>query len=322
MGSASVVSPGDRLGHYELEEILGRGGMGEVFTARDLELGRRVALKILPQALAADPDRLRRFQREARALAALNHPNIVTVFSVEVARAARSRPQSAGEPADAPIDFMTMELVDGGTLAGSVPRSGMEIEGFFGLAVPLADALAAAHEAGIVHRDLKPGNIVVDSNGRPRILDFGLAKSLGPPVAADTGSAVATATATLETRTGAIVGTLGYMSPEQVKGERVDKRSDLFSLGLVLYEMATGRRPFRTDSAAEYFSAVLRDVPANIEELRPDLPRHLVRIIRHCLEKDPERRFQSAKDLRNELEDLARELDTAAILERRLERRA
>ena len=192
-----TISIGQTLGHYCIEGPLGRGGMGEVYRARDSQLERSVALKVLPASLAGDEERLQRFSREAKALAALNHPHIVTVFSVD---------------ALAPVPYLTMELVDGQPLSKSIPRGGLSLERFFRLAVPLADALAVAHEGGIIHRDLKPGNVMVDGDGRPKILDFGLAKNV--PSATGGKDETAAPTATLDTGTGVVVGTIGYMSPE------------------------------------------------------------------------------------------------------------
>jgi serine/threonine protein kinase/TolB-like protein len=306
-------SKGTVLGDYSIEALLGHGGMGEVFRARDGRLERWVALKILPADYLRDPDRRRRFQREAKSLAALNHPNIVTVFSVEEGRPRSTDAGSSPEQEIGPVCFMTMELVEGETLTRSIPQGGMPLDRFFELAVALADALAAAHAKGIIHRDLKPDNILLDREGRPKILDFGLAKSIAQEVEAT--EATAAVTASLETRTGTVLGTVGYMSPEQVRGEPVDERSDLFSLGLVLYEMAVGRRAFDGRTSADLMSGILRDSPTPPDQARPSLPHHLSRVIRRCLEKDAERRYQSAKDVRNELADLARELDTRAILE-------
>ncbi len=313
-GPPESLAKGTVLGDYSIEALLGHGGMGEVFRARDGRLERWVALKILPPEFVRDPDRRRRFQREAKSLAALNHPNIVTVFSVEEGQPRQPDGGSSPEQGVGPaLCFMTMELVEGETLSRSIPQSGMPLGRFFALAVALADALAAAHAKGIIHRDLKPENILIDHEGRPKILDFGLAKSIGREVEA--AEATAAATASLETRTGMVLGTVGYMSPEQVRGDSVDERSDLFSLGLVLYEMAVGRRAFDGRTSADLMSAILRDSPPPPDRVRPALPHHLSRIIRRCLEKDADRRYQSAKDLRNELADLARELDTEAILE-------
>jgi eukaryotic-like serine/threonine-protein kinase len=278
---------GSHLGPYLVLDKLGEGGMGEVWRARDPRLGREVALKVLPAALSNDPEHLARLEREARTLAAVTHPNIVTIHSVEDAAGLR---------------FLTMELVEGETLDRHIPHAGMAIDRFLEIAIVLADTLAAAHARGILHRDLKPGNLMVTREGRVKVLDFGLARRT-EAAAAHLGD---DPTATLEqlTQDGRIVGTLAYMSPEQAQGGPVDVRSDLFSLGIVLYEMATGTRPFRGDTPLALLSSVLRDEPASATDLRPDLPAGLSRILRRCLAKDPERRFQSAKDLRNDLEDL------------------
>jgi len=279
----------ERLAHYRLMEPLGAGGMGEVYLAEDTKLERRVAIKILPPNLASDPELLRRFEREARALAALNHPNIVTIYSVEEANG---------------IHFLSIELVEGKTLAERIPAEGMALGPFFDLAVPLADSLAVAHQNGIIHRDLKPGNVMVSNDGRVKVLDFGLAKLRRDRVLAGEETALTTEQLTSE---GRVFGTVAYMSPEQVNGKRLDARSDIFSLGVMLYEMTTGHRPFGGETSAELMSSILRDTPPPITEVRVDLPDHLGRILRRCLEKDPNRRCQSALDLRNELEDLKSE---------------
>jgi serine/threonine protein kinase len=279
----------ERLAHYRLMEPLGAGGMGEVYLAEDTKLERRVAIKILPPDLASDPELLRRFEREARALAALNHPNIVTIYSVEEANG---------------IHFLSIELVEGKTLAERIPAEGMALGPFFDLAVPLADSLAVAHQNGIIHRDLKPGNVMVSNDGRVKVLDFGLAKLRRDRVLAGEETALTTEQLTSE---GRVFGTVAYMSPEQVNGKRLDARSDIFSLGVMLYEMTTGHRPFGGETSAELMSSILRDTPQPITEVRVDLPDHLGRILRRCLEKDPNRRCQSALDLRNELEDLKSE---------------
>jgi len=277
----------ERLGDFEIVREIDRGGMGVVYEARQTSLDRRVALKVLPEELTADVTALRRFEREAKALAALNHPNIVTVYDIG---------ESDG------VYFISMEFVDGQPLNKLIPRDGLPLERLLDLAVPLADALSAAHERGITHRDLKPANVVVGKDGRPKILDFGLAKLRREPA---TGSAEDEQTRTLTmTREGALIGTVPYMSPEQVEGRPVDQRSDLFSLGVTFYEMATGHRPFRGDTGAAVISSILRESPPSVSELRVDLPPDLGRIIGHCLRKDPEHRYQTAKGLRNELEEL------------------
>jgi serine/threonine protein kinase/lipopolysaccharide biosynthesis regulator YciM len=282
---------GRTLAHYRVTEKLGSGGMGEVYLAEDTDLGRRVALKVVPPELASDSGRLDRFRREARAVASLNHPNIVTLHSFEEADGIR---------------FLVMELVEGKTLADSIPSRGVPLRRFFDLAIPLADALSAAHEQGVIHRDLKPGNVMVTDNGEPKILDFGLAK-----LRQDAETPVETRLSTEPlTEEGRVLGTIPYMSPEQLQGKTVDQRSDIFSFGILLYQLATGRRPFAGQSSADLVSSILRDTPRPVDELRGEMPHHLGRIIRHCLEKDPDRRLQSAKDLRNELEDLNREVTT------------
>jgi non-specific serine/threonine protein kinase len=287
------LRPGETLSHYRLVEQIGKGGMGVVWKAEDIKLGRKVALKVLPDEMASDPERLERFQREARALAALDHPGIVTVHSVE---------QADG------LHFLTMNLVEGRRLDDEIPQGGMPVERLFEIGIALADALASAHDRGVTHRDLKPANVMLTSEGRVKVVDFGLAKIAGPPV----GSLGETATM-MQTREGVVVGTAPYMSPEQVQGKRIDHRTDIFSLGVLLYQMATGRLPFRGDNTASVVSAVMRDAPEPVTSIRADLPSHLGRVILRCLEKDPERRFQTTKDLRIELEGLKREIDSGPL---------
>ncbi len=281
---------GRTLGHHRVLALLGKGGMGEVYLAEDAKLNRRVALKVLPAEMAGDPERRRRFEREAQAVAALNHPNIVMVHSVEEAEG---------------VHFITMELVQGRTLSELIPKDGLPLGRFFELAVPLADAISAAHGRGITHRDLKPENVMVTGEGRVKVLDFGLAKlTEGAPSGETTSEGPPT------TEPGRVFGTVPYMSPEQAEGKPVDHRTDIFSLGVVLYVMATGRRPFEGDTPASILSSVLKDTPPPVTERKPSLPRDLGRIVRRCLHKDPERRYQTAKDIRNELEDLKREVDS------------
>jgi non-specific serine/threonine protein kinase len=285
---------GTTVSHYRITDKLGSGGMGEVYEAEDTELRRKVALKVLPEHLASDPERLERFKREARAVASLNHPNIVTLHSVE---------ESDGR------HFLTMELVDGKSLDALIPENGFELERLFELAIPIADALAAAHEKGVVHRDLKPANVMVGEDGRLRIVDFGLAK-LWEDSLEDTDTEMATEGLTKE---GVAMGTAPYMSPEQLQGVEIDHRSDLFSLGILLYEMTTGERPFRGKSSIDLASSILKDTPDSVTDIREGVPRHLGRIIRHCLEKDPELRYQSAKDVRNELAGLEDEVKSGEV---------
>jgi TolB-like protein/Tfp pilus assembly protein PilF len=286
------LSLGDKLGRYQILGPIGAGGMGEVFRASDPRLGRDVAIKVLPAEMALDPDRLARFQREARALASLNHAHIVTIFSVE---------ETNG------MHFLTMELVEGQSLSSLIPANGLPVQRIVEIAGALADALAAAHEKGIVHRDLKPANVMITQDGRVKVLDFGLAKDVSGG-----GSSDVTLTSLGNTQAGTVVGTPAYMSPEQIFGRPLDHRADIFSLGVVLHEMATGRRPFEGNSSGELFSAILRDDPSPVTDSRPDLPGDLARIIRRCLEKDPRHRVQTACDVANEFRDLVRQMQTAS----------
>ena len=280
------------LSHFRLVEKIGEGGMGVVWKAEDTKLNRLVALKSLPPSVAADGARLERFKREATAIAALNHPNIVTVHSIE---------EADGQ------HFIAMELVEGKPLAECIPSGGMSLKRFFELAVPLAEAISAAHLQGITHRDLKPDNIMVGPDGRVKVLDFGLAK-VSDKATADSGAS--SLPTRMNTEEGTILGTVAYMAPEQAEGKPADARSDIFSLGIVLYEMATGERPFKGDTGASIVSSILRDTPPDISGLNRRLPRHLGRIIRRCLAKEPMRRYQVALEVRNELEELKREVDT------------
>ncbi len=286
---------GCQLGSYVLSRCLGRGGMGDVYLARDVRLKRRVAVKILPPELAADPERLERFRREALAVASLNHPHIVTLHSLQKEDGVR---------------FLVMELVEGETLGPSIPADGLPLVEFFDIAVPLADAVAAAHARGITHRDLKPDNVMLDADGRVKVLDFGVAK-LAEPLLGSTDTELPTLT-----RDGRIVGTVAYMSPEQVNGQGVDCRSDVFALGIVLYQMVTGRYPFVGESTAELISSILRDQPTTVCELRSELPEPLDAIVQRCLDKDPSRRFADAGRLRDALSDLSEEMTAGLLLER------
>ena len=269
--------------------------MGEVYRAKDTKLGREVAIKVLPGSVSSSPERLARFEREARTLAAVNHPNIVTIYSVE---------ESNG------VQLLAMELVEGRTLDLAIPAGGLALPKFFEIAVPMADALSAAHERGIVHRDLKPGNVMITTEGRVKVLDFGLAK-IGEPDSDPNATDMPTASRPALTREGAVFGTVAYMSPEQARGDKIDARSDVFSLGIVLYEMLAGVRPFRGASTVDMISAILRDQPSPVTEIRPDLPAHMSRVLRRCLEKNPRDRYQTSRDVFNELRDLAAE--TSAV---------
>ncbi|HXV65342.1 MAG TPA: protein kinase [Vicinamibacteria bacterium] len=273
---------GRTIAHYRITAAIGSGGMGEVYRATDTKLGRDVAIKVLPPEMAASPERLERFQREAKALAALDHPGIVTVHSVE---------QADG------VHFLTMQLVEGQPLARLIPEGGMPVERIVVIATALAEALAAAHDKGIVHRDLQPGNVMVTTDGRVKVLDFGLAKVEGSSEVAD--SELSTL---MRTREGVVMGTVPYMSPEQVSGMKVDHRTDIFSLGILVYEMATGRRPFQGRSPAELASAILRDAP--LEQSRSDLPEGLQRVIARCLQKKLDDRFPTAREAAEALRNL------------------
>jgi len=281
------LSSGTRLGPYEILSPLGAGGMGEVYRARDTRLGREVAIKVLPSSFSQDPERLRRFEGEAKAASLLNHPNITAVFDV-------------GEHEGAP--YVVSELLEGETLRSRLAAGALPPRKATEYAIQIAQGLAAAHEKGIVHRDLKPENLFVTHDGRVKILDFGLAKLIQPDAVSPQTSAP---TASLGTEPGVVMGTAGYMSPEQVKGQPADHRSDIFSFGAILYEMLSGRRAFRGDSAVETMSAILKEDPPDLSESTRNLSSGLERLVRHCLEKSPAQRFQSARDLAYDLESLS-----------------
>ena len=272
-----------------MRRLLGVGGMGEVSEAHDTRLDRLVALKILRADVAGDVERLARLEREARAIAALSHPNIVTLYGLE---------ETDG------IRFLVMERIYGETLSTLIEPEGLPLKRILEIAIPIADALDVAHAHGVVHRDLKPGNVIVTEGGGPKILDFGLARVPAPSAAA----AHTQATTEAPTTGGGVFGTVPYMAPEQLRGERADGRADLFSLGVMLYEMAAGRRPFEGATDAELAAAILKTDPPPLEEIRTDLPPSFVKIVRHCLEKSLHQRMQSADDLRYELCDVADDL--------------
>jgi hypothetical protein len=283
-----TLASGSRLGPYEIVSPLGAGGMGEVYRAKDPRLGREVAIKVLPASFSKDPDRLRRFEHEARAAGVLNHPNITAVYDIGSVE---------GSP------YVVSELLEGETLRSRLATGALSTRKALDYAIQIARGLAAAHEKGIVHRDLKPENLFVTKDGRVKILDFGLAKLKQP----ESGEELKTdiPTGTVGTEPGVVLGTMGYMSPEQVRGRPADYRSDLFAFGAILFEMLSGQRAFRGDTAADTMSAILTKEPPDLSATNRDIHPGLDRIVRHCLEKNPEERFHSAHDLAFDLEALS-----------------
>ena len=296
---------GKLVGHYRIVETLGEGGMGVVYKARDEHLDRFVAIKILPQEKIADPERKRRFVQEAKSASALNHPNIITVYDIASCDS---------------TDFIAMEYVPGKALNHLIPRRGLPLADALKYAVQIADALAAAHAVGIIHRDLKPANVMItgpEEQGRAgvvKVLDFGLAKLVEKTDNSDLGLTESIRNEEgLSTEQGTMIGTISYMSPEQAEGKKVDVRSDIFSFGALLYEMVTGRRAFQGESKVSTLSAILREEPKPVTQVVEGLPRELERIIARCLRKSPERRFQTAADLKVALEELKEESDSGTL---------
>jgi eukaryotic-like serine/threonine-protein kinase len=290
-----TLSAGTRLGPYEILAPLGAGGMGEVYRARDPRLGREVAIKVLPESFSKDADRLRRFEREARSASALNHPNIITVHDIGSSDS---------------IFYIAMEFVDGQSLRQLLASGPVPTKKLLDIGVQIAEGLAKAHAAGIVHRDLKPENVMVSKDGFVKLLDFGLAKLFVAPIEQVSGAPTAVQQ---ETQPGTVMGTVGYMSPEQASGRPVDFRSDQFSLGSILYEMTTGKRAFQKSTGAETLSAIIRDEPDPVERVNPQTPAPLRWIVERCLAKDPEERYASTKDLARELKSIRDHLSQASV---------
>src|SRR5262245_22586954 len=281
------LTSGTRLGHYEILGPIGAGGMGEVYRARDEKLKRSVAIKVLPASFATDVERLRRFEQEAQTAGGLNHPNITSVYEL-------------GEHEGSP--YIVQELLEGETLRGRLSGGAVPVRKATEYAIQTAKGLAAAHEKGIVHRDLKPENLFLTKDGRVKILDFGLAKLTQADGAVGPQTNLPTAPGT---EPGIVLGTLGYMAPEQVKGKAADARSDIFAFGAILYEMLSGSRAFHRDTAAETMSAILREEPPDLSATNKNVQPGLERVVRHCLEKNPEERFHSAHHLAFDLQALS-----------------
>ncbi len=294
------LTPGTNLDGHEILGPLGAGGMGEVYRARDAVLKREVAIKVLPAYVSQDPDRLRRFEQEAQAAAALNHPNILAVYRF-------------GTFEGAP--YMVSELLDGTTLGQLLTRGPLQARKAIDYGIQTAQGLTAAHEKGIVHRDLKPDNLFVTKDGRVKILDFGLAKLTDANTASADGPTVSLRE---HTEPGLVLGTVGYMSPEQVRGKEADHRADIFAFGAILYEMLTGQRAFRKPTSTETMTAILNEDPTNVSKIVPGTPPALLRIVHRCLEKSPVQRFQSASDMAFALEAASDSGSTASLAVRQL----
>src|SRR5262245_540156 len=292
MINARTLQPQDQIAHYRIVGPLGAGGMGEVYLAQDKTLERNVPLKILPPELVQSEERVRRFVREAKSASSLNHPNIVTIYEIGQDDVQEREPERARDSDTARLHYISMELVSGTTLTTKIHHDKVDLRTLLGYMAQAAEGLAKAHGAGIVHRDLKPGNIMVSEDGFAKVLDFGLAK-LTESVPAEGEATLGPTHAGEGTTAGAVLGTVGYMSPEQVRGAAVDHRSDIFSFGCILYEAATRMKPFTADSNVETLHKILHDKPTPVEEVNRAVPAEVRRVIRRCLAKNPEQRFQS-----------------------------
>src|SRR3989449_1641748 len=306
---------GTRLGKYEIRAKLGEGGMGEVYLAQDTKLDRKVALKILPAEVASQRDRMERFVREAKAAAALNHPNIAHIYEIGSSPLAVRGPDSHSTT-NQETHYIAMEFIDGQTLRTLIHSGQTELPKLLRYLQHAAEGLAKAHAAGIVHRDVKPDNIMITRDGHAKILDFGLAKLIQQqPMPSADSSEIATAVMPQHSTPGTVMGTVGYMSPEQAQGKtkEIDQRSDIFSFGCILFEAATGKKPFECESVIKSLHMVVYEPAPLLADLNPSAPSELQRIVRRCLAKDPEGRYQTIKDVAIELKELRRELQGAGV---------
>jgi eukaryotic-like serine/threonine-protein kinase len=295
-----MLSSGNKLGRYQIHAAIGAGGMGEVYLAEDLKLGRKVALKILPENIVSNKEQIGRFEQEARAASGLNHPNILTVYEIG---------------AEGDLNFIVTEYIEGESLRGLMNKGRIELRKALDIAIQIASALATSHASGIIHRDIKPENVMIRQDGIIKVLDFGLAKLISKSAREEIGTEASTK-ALVKTASGIILGTPAYMSPEQARGKEVDAQTDIFSFGVMLYEMISGKRPFEGESAMDVISSILKNEPIPLHQLNPDIPHNLERIINKTLRKDPEERYQTAKDLLIDLKDIKQDLEFQNKLER------
>src|SRR5438132_2838444 len=315
-----TIAAGTKLCRYEIRSKLGEGGMGEVYLAQDTKLDRSVALKILTADVAAHLDRMKRFVQEAKAASALNHPNIITIHEIDEWGSSPTPGSPSGQPAwggavREGVHFIATEFIDGETLRERMRNAPMKLAEVLDIAAQIASALSAAHAAGIVHRDIKPENIMLRRDGIVKVLDFGLAK-LTERWRADEVDQDAATKAMVQTESGVVMGTTAYMSPEQARALEIDTRTDIWSLGVVLYEMIAGRAPFKSETASDTNAAILKTEPPALSQYAQDTPPELERIVRKALQKDREERYQVVKDLLLDLKSLRRDLDVSAAIER------